>query len=187
MTHRRAARQPAAVLSRLNDYFDRMVEAITSHGGTVDKFVGDALVAVFGGATALTNPAEAALDAAIAMRAKLRQLNHERLQAGLAPIDNGIGVTFGEVLYGPVGSLDHKQPTVLGDVVNAALQLEATTVDLRLPILASASVADALPPARRDAVRSLGEVVVKGRRHPMLVYAANLDEDTDPGAEPHRR
>jgi class 3 adenylate cyclase len=74
--------------------------------------------------------------------------------------------------------------SVLGDVVNAALQLEATTVDLRVPILASASVADALPPARRDAVRSLGEVAVKGRRHPMLVYAAaGLDEDMNPGAE----
>src|SRR5678815_2313178 len=85
------------VLERLNDYFDRMVAAITSYGGTIDKFIGDGVLAVFGGVISLANPAEAALDAALAMRAKLQSLNDQRLEAGLAPLDCGIGITFGEV------------------------------------------------------------------------------------------
>jgi class 3 adenylate cyclase len=62
---------------------------------------------------------------------------------------------------------------VLGDVVNAATQLEAMTVELRTPIVASASLADALPPARRHALTSLGEVKVRGRKHPMHLYAVS--------------
>jgi class 3 adenylate cyclase len=161
------------VLERLNDYFDRMVAAITSYGGTIDKFIGDGVVAVFGGVISLANPAEAALDAALAMRAKLQTLNHERLEAGLAPLDCGIGITFGEVLYGSVGSTGRKEITVLGDVVVAATQLEATTAELRTPVLVSASLVDALPPERRGALVSMGEVKLRGRKQPMLVYAAD--------------
>lgn len=110
----------------------------------------------------------------LAMRVKLQGLDHQRVEAGLAPLDHGIGITFGEVLYGPVGPVggpDRKDLTVLGDVVNAATQLEAMTVELRTPVLASASLADALPPERRGALASLGEVRVRGRKHPMVLYA----------------
>jgi class 3 adenylate cyclase len=151
-----------------------MVAAITSYGGTIDKFIGDGVLAVFGGVISLANPAEAALDAALAMRAKLQSLNDQRLEAGLAPLDCGIGITFGEVLHGSVGSTGRKDITVLGDVVVAATQLEATTAELRTPVLVSASLVDALPPERRHALAPLGEVKLSGRKQPMLVYAVDI-------------
>src|SRR5262249_38323478 len=168
--------QAADVFERLNEYLDRMVEAITLHGGTIDKFIGDGVLAVFGGVASLANPAAAALDAAIAMQARLRSLNQQRVEAGLAPLDHGIGITFGEVLFGPVGSADRKDLTVLGDVVTAAIQLAATTTELRTPVLTSASLADALPPERRGALAAAGEVKVRGRKQRMLLDArASLD------------
>ncbi|HEX7836994.1 MAG TPA: protein kinase [Kofleriaceae bacterium] len=162
----------AEVVEQLNQYFDRMVRAITAHGGTVDKFIGDAVLAVFGGAMPLASAAEAALDAALAMRLELRELNQQRKAAGLAPLDNGIGIDFGEVLYGSIGSADRKELTVLGDVVNTASLLEAVTKELQTPIVVSDAVAAALSPERRLGLTSFVSVKLKGRKQPVTVYGA---------------
>ncbi|TMQ10110.1 MAG: hypothetical protein E6J91_27775 [Deltaproteobacteria bacterium] len=163
-------REVSEVFARLNEYFDRMVEAITSHGGTVDKFIGDAVMAVFGGAFPLASPADAALGAALAMRVALHGLNQQRVAAGLASLDNGTGLSFGEVLYGAVGSADRKEPTVLGDVVVTALQLEAVTSKLQAPIAVSEHLAEALSPEGRAALIPLGEVTLARRKPPMRVF-----------------
>lgn len=160
----------AEVIDRLNQYFDPMAAAIVAHRGTIEKFIGDAVLAVFGGAISLAGPAEAALDAALAMRQALHALNQGWLAAGLAPLDNGIGLEYGEVLYGSIGSAGHKTVTVLGDVVNTALLLEARTRELGMPILMSEAVAVALPPARRAALTALGEVALRRSAPAMAVF-----------------
>jgi serine/threonine protein kinase len=160
----------AEVIDRLNQYFDSMAVAIAAHGGVIDKFLGDAVLAVFGGGGPLASPAEAALDAALAMRRALHALNQGWIAAGLAPLDNSIGLEFGEVLYGSVGSTGHRAVTVLGEVVNTAALLEARTRALAVPILMTEALAVALPPARRAALTPLGEVELRRSAPPMAVF-----------------
>ncbi len=162
--------KPAEVVARLNEYFDRMVTVITAHGGTVDKFMGDAVMAVFGGLIPLTNPALAALEAALAMRVALTDLNREWAARGMMPLDNGIGVSYGEVLQGPIGSLSRKEFTVIGDIVNTASRLETATKELLTPILFSEPFAAALPTSSRSKLKSLGQVKLKGKELPVTVF-----------------
>lgn len=159
-------RSPAEVVELLNRYFDRMVRAINKHGGTVDKFIGDAVMATFGGLLPVDNPAAAALDAALEMRAELKALNAE-----LPGLDNGIGVHFGEVLQGPIGSAERKEFTVIGDVVNTASRLESATKELKAHVVLSDALVSALPEARRAGLRKLGEVMLKGKEKPVLVWS----------------
>ena len=162
--------QPSEVVIRLNQYFDRMVNAVTRNGGTVDKFIGDAVMAVFGGLIPLANPAESALNAALAMRAELVKLNLEWGTHGLAPLDNGIGVHYGEVLQGPIGSAERKEFTVIGDVVNTASRLESATKEMNSPVLVSEALAAALPAERRTGLTALGGVKLKGKELPVTVF-----------------
>jgi class 3 adenylate cyclase len=165
---------PAEVVQRLNQYFDRMVAAIDAHGGTVDKFIGDAVMAVFGGVRNLERPADAALLAARAMREELVKLNEQWARQGLPPLDNGIGVHFGEVLQGPIGASSRKEFTVIGDTVNTASRLESATKELGAGVVLSAAAADALSPALRETVRPLGEVALKGKAQPVAVFSGDL-------------
>jgi adenylate cyclase len=164
---------PAEVVERLNQYFDRMVAAIDAHGGTVDKFIGDAVMAVFGGVRQLDRPADAALAAARAMRRELDALNAQWTGAGLPPLDNGIGVHFGEVLQGPIGAASRKEFTVIGDTVNTASRIEGTTRELGVGIVLSADAARALSPTLQEGLRPLGEVQLKGKTRIVAVFAGD--------------
>ena len=161
---------PAALVQHLNEYFDAMVGCITSRGGVIDKFMGDAVMAVFGGVLELPNPAEAALDAACAMRERLKDVNRVWKQRGMHELDNGIGLHFGEVLQGTLGSHDRKEFTVIGDTVNVAARLESITRDEDFPILTSRALVDALPEARRQACVALGARKLKGKTHDVEVF-----------------
>jgi class 3 adenylate cyclase len=163
-------KEPAVVVERLNQYFDRMVAAISRHGGTVDKFIGDAVMATFGGVIPLENPSAAALEAARAMREALSELNGEWSKQGISPLDNGIGVHFGDVLQGPIGSATRKEFTVIGDVVNTASRLESATKDLGQAIVVSAAAREQLPDPVRETLKPLGEIALKGRREPVAVW-----------------
>jgi class 3 adenylate cyclase len=164
--------QPSEVVKRLNQYFDRMVSAVTTNGGTVDKFIGDAVMAVFGGLIPLENPAESALNAALAMRTELEKLNKEWGVQGLSPLDNGIGVHFGDVLQGPIGSNERKEFTVIGDVVNTASRLESATKELGAAVVVSEALAAALPASRRAGLKALGGVKLKGKEQQVTVFGA---------------
>ncbi|MBL8913402.1 MAG: adenylate/guanylate cyclase domain-containing protein [Archangium sp.] len=159
-------RAPKEVVELLNRYFDRMVGAISKHGGTVDKFIGDAVMATFGGLLPVENPAAAALDAALEMRRELKALNAE-----LPGLDNGIGVHFGEVLQGPIGSAERKEFTVIGDVVNTASRLESATKELKAHVVLSDALVNALPEARRAELVKLGDVMLKGKEKPVTTWA----------------
>lgn len=165
--------KPAEVVERLNQYFDRMVAAIDANGGTVDKFIGDAVMAVFGGVRPLERPADAALAAARAMREELARLNEQWTRAGLPPLDNGIGVHFGEVLQGPIGAANRKEFTVIGDTVNTASRLESATKELGAGVVLSQAAADALSAELRATLRPLGEVALKGKAQPVSVFSGD--------------
>jgi class 3 adenylate cyclase len=154
---------PAELVRQLNEYFDHMVGAITRSGGTVDKFVGDAVMAVFGGVLELESPAEAALDAALAMRAALHALNAARTARGQAALETGIGIHFGDVLQGPIGSVDRREFTVIGDAVNTASRVEGATKDLGRWLLVTGELVAALPEGRRSSLERIGVVRLKGK------------------------
>ena len=161
---------PERVVMMLNEYLDRMVQSITAREGTIDKFVGDAIMAVFGGLLPLSNSCEAAVQAAREMRVGLGELNAEWERVGLAGLENGVGVHYGEVLMGAIGSRQRKDYTVIGDTVNVAARLEALTRQHSEPILISSAVFSRLAPDTAAACRALGELQVKGRSGAVGVY-----------------
>lgn len=161
---------PADLVRHLNEYFDAMVASITSRGGVVDKFIGDAVMAVFGGLIELPGPAGAALDAALEMRRRLKAMNSDWASRGIETLENGIGLHLGEVLQGTIGSSDRKEFTVIGDAVNTSSRLEGMTKETGYPILVSGEVARALPPERRQACVPLGRMKLKGKEHEVEVF-----------------
>ena len=113
----------AAVAELLNRYFSCMADVVLEHDGTVDKFIGDCIMAVFGAPYPQHEHAPCAVRAALAMRARLAELNAASRDA---PLAMRVGINTGRVVAGPIGSLKRKEITVLGDAVNVAARLEAT-------------------------------------------------------------
>ena len=117
------------VTTLLTDYFSEMVESVYLHGGEVDKFIGDALLAVFYEPTAMDAKQDggttwAAVQASLDMRARLEFFNQRRKDLGKTPIEIGIGLSYGEIISGPIGAKDRMDFTVIGDVVNVANRIE---------------------------------------------------------------
>ncbi len=115
---------PREVAQLLNDYFSRMADAVFEYDGTVDKFIGDGIMAVFGAPYAQADHAERALRAALAMRRCMDAWNAERPSA--PPIEIRVGVNSGNVVVGPIGSTRRKEITVLGNTVNVASRIESS-------------------------------------------------------------
>jgi adenylate cyclase len=161
---------PAELVRRLNDYFDAMVAAIRAHGGVVDKFVGDAIMASFGGVLTLDSPCDAATRAARDMVKELERLNARWRGENLEPFTTGIGLDFGPVVLGSIGSADRKDFTVIGDAVNTASRVEGLTKDFAYPILLTAHVYDQLAGELRGACATLGDARVRGRASPITLY-----------------
>ncbi|HEY3356363.1 MAG TPA: adenylate/guanylate cyclase domain-containing protein [Polyangia bacterium] len=159
-----------ALVAQLNEYFDAMVTAITGNGGVVDKFVGDAIMAVFGGVIDLPNPATAALDAAGEMQRRLADLNAGWARRGIPPIAVGIGIHHGEVVQGTIGSAERKDFTVIGDAVNTAARLETLTKEKGFPVIVSRAVVDLLPEPRRAGCEPLGAARLKGKQREVEVF-----------------
>ena len=135
---------PEETIALLNDYFSEMTDAVHHCGGTVNKFMGDGLMAIFGAPQALACAEKNALEAAQEMLLRLARLN-QRLQArGLEEVRIGIGLATGQAVLGHVGSHTLHEYTAIGDVVNTAARLEALTGELGYPILCNAAVAEAV-------------------------------------------
>jgi adenylate cyclase len=162
---------PAAVLALLNRYLDRMSAVVEAHGGVIDKYIGDALMALFGAPLADPAAADHALDAALAMDASLRAFNAELAAEGRAPLAFGIGLNTARVVAGNMGSRRRLNYTVIGDGVNVAARLEdlTKTPAYRARILVGEATLRAAQIPR--AVRPLGEVSVKGRAEPVRIFA----------------
>lgn len=127
---------PEEVVEMLNEYFTAMEEAITNEGGTIDKFVGDAINAVFYNDSSKSSAAERACKAATKMLNKLQHLNTKRENEKKFTIKNGIGIATGEVISGSIGGLKgRKDHTIIGSVTNLAASIESETANLSPPIL----------------------------------------------------
>jgi class 3 adenylate cyclase/CHASE2 domain-containing sensor protein len=152
---------PEEVTRLLDRYFSRMVAAIHAHGGTLDKFMGDGIMAFFGAPQPRDNPCGDAFAAAQAMLAALAEFNRELATEGHAPLAIGIGLNYGAAVVGYIGAADRHEYTAIGDAVNTASRIEGLTKDAGHPLLVSRAVLDRLP--CRDGFVPLGERAVKGR------------------------
>jgi adenylate cyclase len=115
--------RPDAIAQLLTEYFSEMVEIIFEHGGTLDKFVGDSVMALWGAPIAQPGDPDRALKAAMAMQDAIRRLNERWVSAGRPEIGVGIGINYGEVFAGNIGSHRRLEYTVIGDAVNVASRL----------------------------------------------------------------
>jgi adenylate cyclase len=159
------SRSPQDVVDRLDGAFAVLVEILDRHGGIVNKFLGDGFLALFGVPFEAPEAAHHAVAAAREMLAAMSGINN----ASSWPLRIGIGIHFGEVVAGNIGSPRRKEYTVIGDTVNFAARLESLNKEFNSQLLISAAVRDALGQDGRDAV-SLGEVAIRGYDQPMTVW-----------------
>lgn len=170
--------QPEQVVDLLNRYFSTMVDIIFKNGGTLDKFLGDGLMALFGVPYTIEKPEERAVRTALEMLDALQAMNRELEAKGMLRLDIGVGINAGPVVAGNIGSSQRHEYTVIGDTVNLAARLEALNKETRTQILVSASVYEAIRDTFRT--RQLGPLRIRGKPEPLDVYAVMpSDADTD--------
>jgi adenylate cyclase len=161
---------PEKLVKQLNEYLSRMTAAVFENNGTLDKFIGDAVMAVWGNVSSrgVAEDAKACARAALAMRRELRVLNQKWAAEGTAAFAIGIGINHGDVLGGNIGSQEKADPTVIGDAVNLASRLEALTRTYPVDILVGASASELI----RDEfdLRSVALVQVKGKTKPVEIF-----------------
>jgi adenylate cyclase len=162
--------EPEALVAQLNEYLSRMTSVVFSNGGTLDKFIGDGIMAVWGNVRSfgIAEDAKNCARAALGMRRELRKLNQKWREEGRMGFGMGIGINHGEVIVGNIGSHERMDPTVIGDSANLASRIEGLTRIYGLDILVGATVAELV----RDEVylRSVARVQVKGKTKPVDVF-----------------
>lgn len=159
---------PEQVLARLNEYLQEMTDVVFQHDGAVDKYIGDAVMALFGVPLFHPDHAHQAVAAAIGMQEELLKLQSRWREEGLPLIDIGIGVHTGDMIFGNMGANERMDFSVLGDAVNLASRVEGLNKDLHTRILITASTYEIVC----DKVRARGPLTahVKGREEAVVVY-----------------
>ncbi len=165
---------PEALVAQLNEYFTAMVEVLFRHGGTLDKFVGDMVMGLFGAPVADPRHADHAVAAAVEMLARLRALNAKWATEGRPTLDIGVGINSGEMIAGNIGSDTIMSYTVIGDAVNLGSRLESLNKEYDTHILISQGTLDRL--TREVKTRLVGDVTVKGKSQPVVVHEVVIDE-----------
>ena len=155
-------------VSLLNEYFAEMVEVVSRHGGILDKYIGDAIMALFGVPFGQPDDADHALAVANGMMVALSALNHRRRGRGDPPIQIGIGIASGEVVVGNIGSPTRMEYTVIGDSVNLASRLEGANKFYGTRILIDETTMRSVK--EPGPVREIDLLQVKGKDHPVAVY-----------------
>ncbi len=160
---------PSLLVSLLNEYFTTMVEIIEEHGGIVDKFVGDSVMAVFGHPRPLDQEEDNAIKAGLKMLEECDKIN-KRLQLGPdLTLTNSIGIHTGHVLAGNIGSPERMEYTFIGDAVNVAFRLENLTRDLNSRLAISAQLVEKLKDNSERFI-NLGQHSLHGREDPVVIY-----------------
>jgi len=174
--------EPEAVVAQLNEYLAGMVGIVFRHHGTLDKFIGDAVMAVWGTVTSDGPRGDClrAVRAALAMLESVEAMRRRWRSEARAELQLAIGLNFGSAIFGNIGSEEKMEPTVIGDTVNLASRLEGATKQYGVPVVLSGSVAEQvgveIPLCLLDIVR------VKGRAAPVEIFTVPLDVDARPYA-----
>ncbi len=163
--------KPQENFAFLNSYLKRATPIIRTHHGFIDKYIGDAIMALF--------PRESAdaLSAAVELQKSLVAYNQGRKNAGYEPIRIGIGLHRGDLILGTIGEEERMQTTVIADAVNVASRIEGLTKVFGVPLLVSKSVIDDLPPGHAFHVRELGAVKAKGKTKSVEIFEC-FDHDS---------
>ena len=153
----------------LNHYLSSMSEVIFKHQGTIDKFIGDAIMAIFGAPVPQENHAEKACLVALGMVVNLNQVNSDNIKLGFPKIGIGVGINTGDMTIGNIGSNKRFDYTVIGDAVNLGARLEGLTKFFDVQIIVSEFTHDAVKNPDLK-FRELGNVVVKGKEKSVKIY-----------------
>jgi adenylate cyclase len=172
---------PAAVALLLNDYLSRMTDVIFKYEGTLDKYIGDAIMAVFGAPLDMPDHAAQSIRAALEMRDRLDEFNSERREGPQIRIR--IGINSGKAVAGEIGSINKKEYTVLGDTVNTASRLESSVAKPGMVVIGENTYHSVTVNDLFDC-RSLGKATLKGKEKEVEVYEvlANRSAAAAPGA-----
>jgi len=168
------------VVGMLNEYFESMVEAIFKYKGTLDKYIGDAIMAVFGSPLPLKDHAWRAVQTAIEMRHRLEDFNARRVACNKVPIRIGMGINSDSVISGNIGSSKRMEFTAIGDGVNLGSRLEGASKQYGCDIVISEHTYK--PCADLVYVRELDKIRVKGKTQPVAIYEL-VGLGTDPVSE----
>jgi adenylate cyclase len=160
--------RPEDVVAQLNEYFSRMVDVVFTHRGTIDKFVGDMVMALFGAPVDDPDHAEHAVQTALGMLDALKGLNAKWASEGRPPLEIGIGVNSGDMVAGIIGSDTVMSYTVIGDAVNLGSRLESLNKEYGTRLIISRATRDRLK-GRYD-MKPLGAVTVKGKSEPVDIF-----------------
>jgi adenylate cyclase len=168
---------PAQLVTQLNEYFKEMVGIVFAHHGSLDKFIGDAVMALWGSITTegVERDAQNAVAAALAMRRSLARLNINWKQRGMMELAFGIGINHGDVIVGNIGSEDKMEVSVIGDPVNLASRLEGLTKEYKLDLLLGESVVPLVQ--SRFALRTVGSVKPKGKNIAVRLFTVVADKE----------
>ena len=156
------------LVEMLNEYFERMVDAVFQFKGTLDKYIGDAIMAVFGSPLVLENHAWQAVQTSVEMRHRLKAFNQKRSEVGKRQISIGIGINSGNVISGNIGSKKRMEFTAIGDGVNLGARLEGATKQYGCDIIISENTYEPCKDLVR--VRDLDCIRVKGKNEPVTIY-----------------
>ena len=174
---------PEDVLALLREFHTRMTQQIFASGGTVDQYMGDGIVAVFGAPAASRNDAANALKCAETMLDALERWNLEREGKGEARLDIGVGVNYGPVVLGDVGSEHSMSFTAIGDTVNTAARLQVMTRSLKTPLVVGDALVRAVqtlsPEIAAERISQLedrGEHTLRGRASPVRVWTRKVEQ-----------
>ncbi len=154
------------VMNMLNRYFACMTDVIVRHGGTIDKLMGDSIMALFGAPSSSTDDVQRAVFCAVEMQRSMSEFNEQNMALGLPEIFMGIGINTGQVMAGDLGSEHHREYTVIGDEVNLASRIEAQS--LRGQVLISENTYELAK--QFVLVGEPNRVQVKGKKHPVCLY-----------------
>jgi len=160
---------PQTVVDFLNNFFSKMGAEIISEGGHIDKFIGDAIMAVFGAFQNNDNSPSNAIRAAVKMLAALDSINYDGTSFYKEIIDIGIGINYGECILGNIGFKNKMDYTIIGDTVNLASRIESLTKSYRHRIIVSEYVYEETK--EKFLYRKIDNVLVKGKKKPVGIYA----------------
>ena len=164
---------PKESMNFINSYLSQMETLVSAHNGIIDKFIGDAIMAIF------PESAEDAVNCSLSILKQLDKYNEERKACGLSPISIGIGLNTGLCMFGTVGGLNRMESTVIGDVVNISSRLESETKRYGVQLLIGENTYYGLPDVGRHNIRFIDRVLVKGKSRPQSVYEVYDNDSAD--------